>query len=278
MLRIWAYSVAILGVGLAVALAQPPADGGTEGQEWKQFLPAAAFKEIVGRELKTIEPVIGKDDERDIRKGKAAALMIVASTLTAKETDKQDPVLLRANALGLALMLGDKSMTKEARELVDAMAKGKARLMSGKPINFRKYVPKTYDLMVMYMGKGKGGDGLHPDIQALSSRLQGGEEYIENLFAYLGKKPLAEAKVKKGAKELELVGYRTAVSAELIRAYAPKNKTKKRDPELWLQTSNAMREQALALAAAATKYDAVGIQKSSSGILDACVKCHKMFQ
>jgi hypothetical protein len=242
------------------------------------LLPPTVCKELLGRELKTVEAAIGKDDAKAIQKGKVAAMMIAGYALTAKEKSEYlDGVV--ANALELGLILGEKEKVDTAKKLVAAIGSGKSRDAVKDPkSSFRMVVPKSYDLMVMYMGKTKGGDGLHPDIQSLSPRLQGGEEYIENLFAYLAKKPLAETKVKKGAKELELVGYRTAVSAELIRAYVPKNKTKKRDPELWLQTSNQMRDQALAFAAAANKQDAQGIQKSADAVLKSCVNCHKMFQ
>jgi hypothetical protein len=75
-----------------------------------------------------------------------------------------------------------------------------------------------------------------------------------------------------------LTGYRTASSAELIRAYMPLTKKKDRDPDLWLKTSLAMRESALDLVEAAKKQDSVAMQKAASAVLDSCVQCHKMFQ
>lgn len=278
-------STKISAIGLAVAtlaiglLLQPGSAGDKKETAWKHFLPPDIYKELVGRELKTAEAAIGKDDSKDIQKGKVAALMIAACTLSAKEPNMAPLPGVRAAAFRLAEVLGDKDKAGEAKKSVAAIASGTAVAPDGDPeTNFRKFVPKEYDLMVMYMGKGKSGDGLHPDIQQLSPRLQAGEEYIENLFAYLGKKALKDALVKKGAKELELAGYRTAVSAELILAYMPKNKTKKRDPEMWLKTGTAMRDGALSLAEAAHKQDAQGIQKASAAVLDSCVKCHKMFQ
>jgi hypothetical protein len=275
----------VTGAGLATAalalgLLLKAGDAGDKtGQPWKKFLPPDTYKELVGRELKTIQAAIASGDAKDATKAKVAALLIAGCTLSAKDGSEKDLEGVRAAALRLAEILGDKDKAAEAKKLADAIASG-----HGDPaakhdgLNFRHYVPKEYDLMVMYMGKVKGGDGLHPDIQKLSERLQGGEEYIENLFAYLGKKALKEAKVKMGAKEIELVGYRTAVSAEVILGYMPKNKTAKRDPEVWLQTGTAMRDGALALADAAQKQDATGIQKASAAVLDSCVKCHKMFQ
>jgi hypothetical protein len=208
-----------------------------------------------------------------------AALLIAGYTLSAKDGTKEDLEGVRAAALRLAQILYEKDTSDEAKKLVAAIT-----TLKGDPaakhqgLNFKKYVAEDYDLMVMYMTKEKGGDGLHPDIQ-VSPKLKGTQEYLENLYAYLsGKKLLNEKNFKDAGKELELAGYRTAVSAEVIHAYVPKKKTEKRDPDLWVKTAIAMREGALEFAAAAKKKDAEALQKAANNVLTSCVQCHKMFQ
>ncbi len=271
--------MACIGLMMSFVILSTSDGGDKDAQPWQQFLAPNVSKELIERELKTIQAAITTGEAKDVRKAKVAALMIVGCTLSSKDGTKDNLEGVRAAALRLAEILGKEDTNDEAKKLVAAIASGKGEgKPDGEEISFRKYAPKEYDLMIMYMGKSKGGDGLHPDIQKISPRLREGEEYIENLFAYLSKKPLAEAKLKPAAKEIELVGYRTAISAEVILCYTPKNKTTKRDPEVWRKTARAMRDEALALAQAAHKLDATGVQKASDAVLDSCVKCHKMFQ
>jgi hypothetical protein len=246
--------------------------------EWKKFLSANDYKELVRREIKEVEAVLGKDDFETAQRGKVSALMIAAYTLSAKDVDPKSLEKVRSAALKLAAVIGEQGKTDEARKLAHSIASLEGD-SSGKapPPEFSNYVNSKLALMVMYMPKEKGGSGLHPGLQ-LTSRLQGSQEFIENLFSYLAKRPLKKEQLDKAAQELQLVSYRTAVSGELISAYVPEKKTKKRDPEVWRKTSAAMIESSLDLAQAAEKRNAKGIQTASSRLIDSCVACHKMFQ
>ncbi len=264
---------AALAVGLATAISSA---GGARGA-WKRFLPADDYKALVHEEMQNIRAAVGKDDFDVVQRGKVAALMIAGYTLSARDADANN-LAVRAAALKLAEVLGEKDRVDEARKLAESIAalKGSGAAAPG-GADFRKYVTSKLALMVMYMPKDKGGSGLPPALQ-LSPRLKGSQEYIENLFSYLAKRPLRKDQLAKAAADLRRLGYRTAVSGEIIASYAPDKKTKKRDPAVWHKTSADMIASSLDLAHAAEKQDAAGVQQASSRLIDSCVQCHKMFQ
>jgi hypothetical protein len=263
---------------LALCLVLQPGAAGDNKNVWKKFLPKETFEELVKREAKLAASFIGIEDFEKAQRGKVAALMIVGYTLSAKDGDGKQMQAIRNAALRLAELIGEKGKEAEAKMLAASLAE-----LKGDPdakhqgMNFKQYMNNDYHLMVPYMTRAKGGDGLHPDLQ-FSSRLKGTQEFIENLFAYASRKPLTEKYVKQGAKELELVGYRTAISGELMAAYQPATKSKKRDPVVWEATTKDMIAGALDLAEASKKQDAEAIQKASARVLDSCVRCHKVFQ
>lgn len=271
-------TIILLSAALAIGFVGPSTQAGGEKSMWKKFLPKNVFKELVSREVGIVKKHIGTKDFETARRARVAALMIAGYTLSAKDGDAKNLKAIRNTALRLAEVLGEEGKADEARKLADALASFKGvPAVKGQSQNFKMYVNNDYYLMVPYMPKKKGGDGLHKGLQ-FSSRLRGSQEYIENLFSYLGKRPLRDRFLDKAAKEIELAGYRTAVSGELIAAYQPTRKSKKRDPAVWKVASKEMIDNALRLAHAAEKKDAVGVQKAADGVLQSCVRCHKVFQ
>lgn len=243
----------------------------------RKFLPADAYKEIVQKGGETIKHAIDSEDARKVVKGRLAAILIAASTQNVKE-DVGNPAGVRAAALRLAEILGERGSSGEAKKLAAALAtlKGDASAKNKGP-DYRQYLPNDYDLMVPYMPKDKGGHGLPAELQ-YTRRLQGTQEYIENLFNYLAQRAPKAADVKKFAPALEQLAYKTAISAEVIDAYAPRRASEKRDPKIWHTTAGNMRAAALALAEAAKQQDAGAIQKAADKLSRSCVECHKVFQ
>ena len=80
---------ALCGTAFLFLAALPAHSGGEKDEPWKKFLPEKAYKELVGRELKTVEKGMA-GDFKDAIKGKVAAVMIAAYTLSAKEGKKED--------------------------------------------------------------------------------------------------------------------------------------------------------------------------------------------
>jgi hypothetical protein len=272
--RILAGLALLLTTGMAASVGP----GGEAKPEPKRFLPADVYKKLLGRQAFIIQTAGNKDDLDSIVRAKVAALMIAEATLCVKDDNHKKLAAMRASALKLAEVLGSKIRQDEGRKQFEALLSGEGdSSLKDQGTDFKKYVSSKLALMVMYMPKDKGGEGLHADLQ-VSPRLKGGEEFIENLFSYLGKKALKPKQLDQAANELRLIAYRTAVSGELIDTYAPEKKTKKRDPEVWHKTSRAMVDSALALAQAALKRDAAGVQQAASRVTESCVQCHKMFQ
>jgi hypothetical protein len=243
----------------------------------QKFLPADVYTEIVQKGSEAIKHAIDSEDAKKVVKGRLAAILIAASTQNVKG-DVGNPAGVRAAALRLAEILGERGSSDEAKKLAAALAslKGDASAKNKGP-DYRQYVPNDYDLMVPYMPKDKGGFGLPSELQ-YTKRLQGTQEYIENLFNYLAQRAPKAADVKKIAPELEKLAYKTAVSAEVIDAYAPRRASEKRDPKIWHTTAGNMRAAALDLAEAAKKQDADSIQKAADKLSRSCVECHKVFQ
>ncbi len=250
-----------------------------EKSHWKAFLPADVYKELVKRELKTIQESIGSTERKVTRKGKVAAVMIAGYTKSLAPKAKVGDVLgVREAALRLAMLIGEEGKADEAKQLVKAIAdfQGVSKAKN-EGFRLRSYFLDDMDLMRPYMERTKGGDGLHPDLQ-VSARLKGTQEFVENLFSYIGRRPLRERYLDKVQKEMTLLGYRTAVSAELIETFAPTKKRRDRDPAVWHSSSQEMREGGIALAKGASKKDADAMNKAANKILKSCVDCHKMFQ
>lgn len=262
---------------LAMCVAQTQQPQST--YQWQPILPADVFPELVRREARLVKQYIDKTDYEQIQRGKIAALTIAAYTLTVKGgVDKSRLDGIRNAALRLAAILGEKDKAAEAKQLVAAIEslKGVAKA-EHQGLDFKSYVRNDYYLMVPYMQKEKGGDGLPKALQ-FSSRLRGSQEFIENLFSYLSRRPLRSKYLDGAHRELELAAWRTAVSGQMIAAYQPKRKSKKRDPVVWAKTSRQMIAHAVEMAHAARKKDGVALQKAASGILKSCVECHKVFQ
>src|SRR5690348_10980295 len=111
--RTFGFLLALLGLTFGLA------GGGGPRTEWRPFLPANAYKELVAQEVRDAQAAVGKDDFDVAQRGKVAALMIAGYTLSAREADPKHLAAVRAAALKLAEVLGEKDRADEARKLAD---------------------------------------------------------------------------------------------------------------------------------------------------------------
>jgi len=261
-----AYALAA-GVTIGSVLWVMTGLGRAEGED-KAFLPADAYKELVAREVKSLqESLKGSPNEEQLARAKLAAVMIARLAL---DTKAEDAAGVENAALQIAKLLGGKDQLAAARKLAASLssntAAGKLTAFDAKPL-----VGEVMDTMNHLRQKKKGGDGMHPDLQTSGplKNLNGIEEKIRSL----AKKKLTDAALKKSASEMVLLGYRTAVLADVVNDLAPAQKTK-----LWRDFSAQMRAASIRLAQASRKRDADAIFKAASSLEASCTSCHSEFK
>jgi Cytochrome C' len=239
--------------------------------EKKASLPADVYKELVAREVKTLEENLkGSPSEDQLARAKLAAVMIAWMAVDAQGGGQ---AAVEHAAIKTAKLLADKGKIGEARQLAASLTAIKGSVAVLEPIPTVALVGEdVMDTMNHLRMKKKGGDGMHPDLQTSGplKSLNG----LEEKFRSLAKKKLTDANVKKSAKELVLLGYRTAVLAEVVDEYAPKQKK----AQQWHELSMQMRDASIELAQAAKKKDAAAIFKAGEKLDSSCTQCHSAFR
>jgi hypothetical protein len=251
--------------------------GGDRGP-WQSFLPKEVYQELAKREADILREQLGGTlKEKAVSRAKLGAVLIAALTMSVKDGVGAEE--LRGNretALHVADAINAKNLAG-AKQLAAILPNGKANTTAKESvISWGSYLQPA-DLMDHFDVKTKGGDGMHADLQS-NIRLKGALNGIEEKIRALAMKELPAAGLKKEAKELELLGYRTAVVGELAYYYAPKAKAGKKDPQEWQNLSLQMRDRGRMLAVAAQKGDAAAILKASDSLGSTCTQCHNTFK
>jgi hypothetical protein len=256
---------ASLAFGVAWWLAAGP---GSAGGDNKEFLPPDVYKELVARETKILqEKLKGAPAGEQIARAKVAAVMLARFALDADKKAGETAGLERM-ALQVARLLANKDKIAEAQKLAasETVPGGTLEGFDAKPL-----IGDVMELMDHLRQKKKGGDGIHSDLQTSGplKNLNG----IEEKFRTLAKNKLKDAALNKSAKEMVLLGYRTAVLAEVVSDLAPAQKTKQ-----WRELAAQMHKASMDLARASEKKDADGIFKAGTRLDAACSSCHSVFK
>jgi hypothetical protein len=252
-------------------------EAGGDKAPWQSIVPKDAYQELVKREAEIIrEQLNAPPKDKVIGRAKLGAVLIAALTMSAKDGAGEEMRGARETALLLAIALNKKDQAL-AKKLGGDLPNGKlapdAKLGT---INWGTYLTAA-ELMDHFDVKSKGGDGIHADLQS-NIRFKGALNGVEAKIGELAKKEIAAANLKKEAKELELLGYRTAVIGALAYNYAPATKQGKKDPQEWRNLALKMRDSSISLAVAAQKEDAALVYKASGDLNSTCTQCHSIFK
>jgi hypothetical protein len=147
--------------------------------------------------------------------------------------------------------------------------KGGASLKLGAPSDLA-------DMMNLLRIKAKGGEGTAEALQ-YNAKLKNLNN-IEALIGALATKQLTDDNVAKTSKELELLAYRLAVMGSITHDNAPSDRVAKDQVVGWQKLSLDMRDASVALAQAASKKDAAGVQKASTRLEASCTQCHRDYR
>jgi hypothetical protein len=266
--------VALMVIGCAAVMALR-GDAGGDKTPWQPIVPKEAYDELTKREVEYVKAALDNPTDATLSRGKFAAVLIAALTLSEKDKDSASELRgVREQAVRLAQKLTKPSLA-EAKTLAADLFQQKTDATKALSIPWEGLLTIT-ELMEPLHVKSKGGDGIHPDLQS-NVKLKGTQNGIEEKLRNLTMKELNEAGMKKEAKELELLAYRTAVLGALTYYYAPP-KAGKKDPEQWRQYSLKMRDNGVELAAAAKKGDTAAVLKASSHLYESCTQCHSQFK
>jgi len=269
-----ACSVAALGL----VLARTEADG--DKGAWQPILSKEVYEELAKREAEAIKAILdAKPDEDALRRAKFGAVMLAAYSKSIKPldgTDNQNLIGVRERAVQLVDALKKDTLPRAQELLKDILQARTMSKSSPGQVHWDKLIERP-DLMDHFRTKDKGGDGIHADLQS-NIRLKGTQNGIEEKLRALGMKELAAAGMKKEAKELELLAYRTAVVSSLTYYFAPAMKVGKKDPDEWRTLSLQSRDAAVGLAQAAKKGDTAAVFKASNSLNSACNQCHSTFR
>jgi hypothetical protein len=247
--------------------------GGDKAPDWKPFLTAPAFKELARRSLTRIG-TLAADDKAPLTQLRAEALVLAGcAASTGGAPDVAPPAA--AQALQLAYLAG-KGKGAEARKYATDLAAGTAVVPTTAPKNWVTAIGDIGDLMDLFRGKAKGGEGITEDLQ-YNAKLKN-QNGIEALINALATKKLTDANADKMAKELEILGYRVATIGALTLQRGPAEKKKEDDEKVWKEQATVMRDSAVALAEAAQKKNAAGILEASKKLENSCIECHASFK
>jgi cytochrome c556 len=266
----------LAGAGSGAADSQPLV--------WKPILPAAEFKELVGRAVKSIQQDLatGKTDEDTIKRIQNHAAQVAAYAQSVKDgIDPQQLATLRDAAVRLHEMVTYKDKLPGAKQLAASLTKLEADAKADvKPIALQKLFQERGDVMVPFKTTLHGGEGLPEVLQSspeLKSKIGNSIERKIGELADPGKK-LTPAQLAKQSEELVLLAYQTAVLANLAREWVPDRKEGRKDPKDWLAWSQDMHDRALDLAAAVKGKDPQAVRKAADKLDSACKQCHSVFR
>jgi hypothetical protein len=258
----WSNSIVALSL-LALVLTDTGNAGDKKAAPWQPLLPADVYKELTGRSIQTIEAAARSADKDTALKITVEAAILAGYTLSAPNPRDEASLALRGAALA--------ARKQDLKQLADfgktiKTAKGPADVKDWKP-----YLPEITDLMEIFRGKSKGGEGISADLQyhPKLKNLNG----IESLIGTLAAKKLSDENLAKVAKELPNLAYRVAVVASLTHEYAPEKDTAK-----WRELSIQMRDASVALARAAHKKNGDGVMQSALALENSCTQCHRDFK
>jgi len=252
----------VAAVAMVGLLAQSGGEAGDKNDSpWKPILPAEAYKVLTERSIKAIEETAKANGKNAREKVNVEAAILAGYTLSV-ETPNADGV---AQLRGAALAAAKTKLAKlsDFRGLVTTAPKAAAN-SSGMDFDLM-------DMMEIFRGKAKGGEGIHPDLQYQPKlkNLNG----IEALIGSLGKKLIAPGDLGKIAKELPNLSYRIATVASITYRQAPK-----KGAEQWRDLSIKMRDASVVLADAASKKNANGVLIAAQALETTCTACHSEFK
>jgi hypothetical protein len=252
--------------------------GGAKSDPWQPIVPKEVYKELAKREAERIQDILkGTPDEKALHRARFGAMLIAALAQSVEGGATAETNATFEAAWQLAKALGNKGGLDQAKTFV-------ALLITPDPKRKLLEAPKDWyagltkaDLMDHFRPQAKGGDGMHPDLQS-NIKFKGALNGIEEKIRYLSLKELSPAAMKKEAKELELLGYRSAVVGELTFLYAPATKEAGKDPADWRRYSLATRDTGVELAKAAAKGDTAAVLRTGNALNGACSQCHSEFR
>jgi cytochrome c556 len=248
---------------LGLAFLGTAGTAGDKATLWKPFLPADAYKVMTDRSIKTIETAAKSDDKEAPEKIRVEAIILAGCTLAVADVKKEDVSMLRGASFAAV------RMAKEPTSLTDL---SKLRILAPADVRVLKAGASSLDvLMEIFRNKSKGGEGIPADLQ-YHPKLKN-TNGVEALIGALSSKKLSDENAEKVSKELPLLAYRVAVVGAVTHEMAPE-----KGAAQWRELASQMRDASVALAEAAGKKNADGIQKAATTLEDSCTKCHGAFK
>jgi hypothetical protein len=268
----WWLGVGAVAVAWHLRLAAGPGGGVSDDKavDGKTFLSEADYRELAGRSLKVIQEVLGKQAEVDDRACKRVQVeaVLIAGYLQSSR-DGGNPQLQDA-VLNLSRLLADERLP-EAQKLARSLPNPALSRRTGPQPVTETFLEGFGDVMSPLGLRMHGGHGVEPKP---GSRIQDG---IEVKLRVLAGKRLSKGELERQARELALMGVKTAVIADLARLHVPRDgRGKPRgDFVTWLQE---VRDGSLELAEAARRRQAEALSRAALRVQHSCDNCHHSFR
>jgi hypothetical protein len=249
-----------------------------EKESWQALLLKPVYEELATREIDLVQEILKDTPKKNaLNRAKFGAILVASLTMSVKDASFAEELLgTRETALMLADALKNKDQLAAAQTLAAQLPTAKPVPSSKKDaINWRGLIEAPV-LMRHFLPKNEGGDGIHPDLQS-SDRDKGAKNGILEKIRYLSTYELTAAVIESEAKELELLGYRSAVIGALTYYLVPSRMKANKTPQEWRDLALQMRDHSVALAVGAGKRDTAAVLKASTSLRSACSRCHSVF-
>jgi hypothetical protein len=193
----------IAGMALGVSIWLPLGGGAATGQNepWQPILSMEVYQELAKREAELIQDLL-KDTPKKLALNRArfGAVLIAALALSVKQgSPAEDLRGTRGTALLLAKALGNKDQLAVARKLAAQLANAKADPDAKMDNTIWAMLMDAPTLMVHFLPKNEGGDGIYPDLQR-TTKLQGAKNGILEKIRDLTTTELSAADIKRGQR------------------------------------------------------------------------------
>ena len=166
----------------------------------------------------------------------------------------------------------NKALRDSIDKIADALKKGDKEGAKKQAEALSKKLEDVYEAMDLFKPRKKNGFGVGEKPGAVMP------DGIEQMLLKIGRDAPAAATLKKDGEAFEQLGYRTAAIGLIAHAKTPAKDKGKQLRKDWIEWTNEMVDNGIALAAAAKAKGPQDVKGAAVKLNNSCSSCHTMFR